>query len=268
MVGQQKSNGPPAALSLQRELEKTRGRDLESWVLFDLGETIDSVSDDGKVEVVEQMQDDVQLALVTGLSVLQPDFAPGLGEEKPRDSDRRTVERPAVSWECETDGGTFAYDEDIAATIEDGYNRWISSNDLSHGTLPFTRAGISYEIDFTCSPMRQNRTDKKFDTTRLVHRKVVGVAGHGNDRLACFLQIQDPSAHSVRHPTHGYTTTPVHQLFNEHTWYRYQGDSPDTQDSYNISSKLRSHFDDTRSVIRAITTVHKKDREALMCEDQ
>ena len=91
---------------------------------------------------------------------------------------------------------------------------------------------------------------------------------NGDARLAQFLSIQDHSAHSIKHPTHAYTTTPVHQLFNEHTWHRYRGDRPGTPDTSDMSSDLKSHFEDTPSVIRAIRAVHNKDPEALMCRDQ
>ena len=94
-------------------------------------------------------------------------------------------------------------------------------------------------------------------------RKSILEIANGDGRLSQFLGEQgNVTARSVTHPTHGYATTPVHRLFNEHTWYRYQGeDGGKTLD-------LTTPFADTQFVTHALNSVHSKDPKALMCEDQ
>ena len=80
-----------------------------------------------------------------------------------------------VTWQCDTDNGAVDYDDCISAELENDYQqyqRWISSS-KKRSIVTFTRDGISYEIDFRCSPMKQKRTDGKYSTERTVQRNEV-----------------------------------------------------------------------------------------------
>ena len=258
-AGRQEPDASPLPMSMPMVLQRRRVRDLESWVLFvDPGQAYDKEMDGANV--IGLIKEGLQLVLAPNIS--KDGYKNG--EKKSEVDENLKRNRPVVSWECDTDMGTSPYSKDISATIEDGYYRWTSSDDLSLGVVPFVRDGISYEIDFTCSPMTQR--NQEFDTTRVVRRKVVGLTGRGDDRLHQFLRLVDHAAHCIPHPAHGYATTPVHQLFNEHTWYHYRGEGHTSPDVF--GPDLVAPFDDTPSVIRAIRAVHNKDSEALMFTDE
>ena len=141
---------------------------------------------------------------------------------------------------------------------------WVVFTDLIKAFDAANDADGDGVLDLTSGILLRNLVLGKKDPAgaQKKQKSIVEIA-NGDGRLSQFLGEQgNVTARSATHPTHGYATTPVHRLFNEHTWYRYQGEDGDK------TLDLATPFADTQFVTHALNSVHSKDPKALMCEDQ